>query len=530
MSLSLLPFLALLPLAWSLDANSMRERSVYQLVTDRFALPSSGGNSSCNASDRLYCGGKWSTISGHLDYIKGMGFDTIWISPVVENIGGSSGYGQAYHGYWTLDADKLNTNFGTADDLKALSKSIHDAGMYLQVDVVVNHVAAVAAGNSFRTGDSYGFFNQQSQFHPFCRIEDYTNQTSVEECWLGDDTLSLPDINTNDESIRSYWNNWVKQLVSDYSIDTIRIDTVKHVEQAFWPGFTDAAGVFNQGEILYDDPKYVGSYQKNATINPFNYGVYYPLVRAFNTSEGSMSDLVSMVEQVQTNSSDTSLYGSFLNNHDNARFESFVTDTSRVWNAHAYPFVTDGIPYFYYGTEQGFNGGNDPDNREPLWPSGYNTSAGMYQFVSKLNKARKAAAAASSSFYTTQMNITQMTANEVLIVKGPLVSLLSNRGRGQTGGNMTIPAAATGWKSGQTVVDIVTCNPFPTEDNGDLTIAIENGMPKIFLLDSQKGNVCDATSGGSSTPQGAANSRFALDALTLSVGLVGAGAVGLALL
>ena len=95
---------------------------------------------------------------------------------------------------------------------------------------------------------------------------------------------------------------------------------------------------------------------------------------------------------------------------------------------------------------------------------------------------------------------------------------------------MTIPAAATGWKSGQTVVDIITCNPFPTDDNGDLTIAIENGMPKIFLLDSQKGNVCDATSGGSSTPQGAANSRFTLDALTLLVGVVGAGVVGLALL
>jgi alpha-amylase len=154
----------------------------------------------------------------------------------------------------------------------------------------------------------------------------------------------------------------------------------------------------------------------------------------------------------------------------------------------------------------------------------------MYQFVSKLNKARKAAAAASSSFYTTQMNITQMGANEVLIVKGPLVSLLSNRGQGQASGDMTIPATATGWKSGQTVVDTVSCNTFTTGGNGDLTMAIENGMPRVLLLDSQKGNVCDATSSGSSTPQGAANSRFALDALTLSAGVVGAGVVGLALL
>jgi alpha-amylase len=33
-------------------------------------------------------------------------------------------------------------------------------------------------------------------------------------------------------------------------------------------------------------------------------------------------------------------------------------------NAAAFPFVTDGVPYVYYGQEQGFKGGNDPDNRE----------------------------------------------------------------------------------------------------------------------------------------------------------------------
>lgn len=34
----------------------------------------------------------------------------------------------------------LNTNYGTAADLLALSNALHDRGMYLMVDVVANHM------------------------------------------------------------------------------------------------------------------------------------------------------------------------------------------------------------------------------------------------------------------------------------------------------------------------------------------------------------------------------------------------------
>ena len=49
-----------------------------------------------------------------------------------------------------------------------------------------------------------------------------------------------------------------------------------------------------------------------------------------------------------------------------------------------------GIPFFYYGDEQYFSGGNDPANRESLW-NDMDTSSDMYQYVSKINAARKAA-------------------------------------------------------------------------------------------------------------------------------------------
>ncbi len=242
------------------------------------------------------------------------------------------------------------------------------------VDVVINHVAATA-GPTFTTSSAYGPFSDQGDFHPYCPIVDYSNQTQVEQCWLGDQNVGLPDLNTESQTVVNYWNTWISQLVSNHSLDAVRIDTVKHIRHTFWSGFTSSAGVFNQGEVLDGDPTYVGDYQSNGSVNPFNYPVYYDLVSAFNSSTGDLGGLVSMVSQVKAKFSDPTVAGMFLDNHDNPRFESYTNDAALIKNAHAYVLVGDGIPYVYYGSEAGFNGGNDPDNREPLWPTGYNTSS-----------------------------------------------------------------------------------------------------------------------------------------------------------
>ena len=53
----------------------------------------------------------------------------------------------------------------------------------------------------------------------------------------------------------------------------------------------------------------------------------------------------------------------------------------------------DGIPCIYYGTEQNFNGGNDPTNREDLWSSGFDTSGETFRWIQSLTKARSCHAA-----------------------------------------------------------------------------------------------------------------------------------------
>ncbi len=43
---------------------------------------------------------------------------------------------------------------------------------------------------------------------------------------------------------------------------------------------------------------------------------------------------------------------------------------------------------FYYGGEQYYSGGDDPNNREPLWDN-YNTNTDLYKILGKVNKLRK---------------------------------------------------------------------------------------------------------------------------------------------
>ena len=69
------------------------------MITDRFDAPklqyAEGGEATpCNVTQLSYCGGTFATVEGHLDYIMGMNFGAVWISPTVVNAPGG------YHGYW----------------------------------------------------------------------------------------------------------------------------------------------------------------------------------------------------------------------------------------------------------------------------------------------------------------------------------------------------------------------------------------------------------------------------------------------
>jgi alpha-amylase len=135
-------FLALITtLAHAASLDDWRGRTLYQVLTDRFARSEEDDpKADCDVVHGMYCGGTWKGIERKLDYIQGMNFDAIWISPIVAQLPQKTGWGEAYAGYWAQDLYALNDNFGTADDLKSLVTAMHDRGMYLMLDIVVNHM------------------------------------------------------------------------------------------------------------------------------------------------------------------------------------------------------------------------------------------------------------------------------------------------------------------------------------------------------------------------------------------------------
>jgi len=81
--------------------------------------------------------------------------------------------------------------------------------------------------------------SKKSDYHDFCLI-DYQNATSIKVCWEGDNTVSLPDLRTEDSNVLSVWESWITALVSKYSIDGLRLDSAQQVDNAFFPPFQSA--------------------------------------------------------------------------------------------------------------------------------------------------------------------------------------------------------------------------------------------------------------------------------------------------
>ncbi|RFU75523.1 glycoside hydrolase family 13 [Trichoderma arundinaceum] len=440
----------------SANTAAWRSRTIYFALTDRIARSSSdtGGSACGNLGD--YCGGTFKGLESKLDYLKGMGFDAIWITPVVTNSDGG------YHGYWAMDIDSINSHYGSAADLKSLVNTAHSKGFYMMVDVVANHM-----GNAKIVDDKPPPLNQDSSFHQDCDI-DWNNQTSIENCRLS----GLPDLNTQSPTIRSLYQDWVSNLVSTYGFDGVRIDTVRHVEKDYWPGFVNATGVYCIGEVFNGDPNLLLQY---TSVMPglLNYAIYYPMT-AFYQQKGSSQSMVDMHDQIGSSFPDPTALGTFIDNHDNPRFLNVKNDTSLLKNALTYTILSRGIPIVYYGTEQAFSGGNDPANREDLWRSGFNTKTDMYNTISKLTFAKHTAGGLGGNDH--KHLYVEDTAYAFSRAGGKLIAFTINTGSGSSGQYCFGTQVSNGrW---QNVFDEGKGPTYSADGNGQL---VYNGMERTTV-------------------------------------------------
>lgn len=134
--------------------------------------------------------------------------------------------------------------------------------------------------------------------------------------------MSLPDLATEDSNVLSMWETWITQLVANYSIDGLRVDSALEVDPAFFPGFQSAAGVYIVGEVDNGDPDIVCPYQDVMSgvlnypalvIRPEHLPVllkpirYFWITEAFGTvgTTTGINNLVAGVNQMKDTCADT---------------------------------------------------------------------------------------------------------------------------------------------------------------------------------------------------------------------------------
>ena len=103
-----------------------RNSRIYHLLIDRFY-----SENMSNAEKPVFAGGTLQGVISKLDYVKNLGFDTIWISPPYKGV--------SYHGYHITDFYTIDEHFGTIADIELLIKKAHEKNLKVLVDLVPNH-------------------------------------------------------------------------------------------------------------------------------------------------------------------------------------------------------------------------------------------------------------------------------------------------------------------------------------------------------------------------------------------------------
>ncbi|KAL1962055.1 hypothetical protein VTN77DRAFT_641 [Rasamsonia byssochlamydoides] len=515
--------LGLVPSAWGAGVEAWKSRTVYQVMTDRFALTDLATNVPCNTTEGLYCGGTWRGIINNLDYIQGMGFDAIMVSPIIQNLEGRVSYGEAYHGYWPQDLYTLNPHFGTEQDFQDLITALHNRSMYLMVDSVINNMAYMTNGSDPATSVNYSIltpFNQESEYHPYCVITDYENYPLAQRCWTGDNIVALPDLAQEKPQVASLLESWIQETLANYSIDGLRIDAAKHVYPDFLPQFFNASGsMFMTGEVFEQNADIICNYQKNYLPSVPNYPIYYAMIQAFTT--GNTSALSNEIQLMSNLCPDVTALSVFSENHDISRFASYTDDMSLAMNVMAFTLLFDGVPMIYQGQEQHFKGAATPDNREALWISNYNTNAPLYQLAGTLNKIRKQAGRVDPQYYDVVSYPIYTGSSELALRKGnegrQVILVLSTNGANGGEYTLTLPVS---YEAGKEVTEIMTCTNYTVDQYGSLRLNMNKGQPRVLFPADQMGGsgLCGV---GNWTPAGTPsqnNTRYGADFSSAATG------------
>lgn len=367
-----------------------------------------------------WLGGTLKGLTSKIGYLQRLGVTALWVSPIFKQVA----FQESYHGYGIQNFLEVDPHFGTREDLKELVETAHQNGIYVILDIILNHVGDVFtydAENTFWPGpyavkgfnDKEGKptipfraidlgkypeafpdgaiwpaeFQEPSNYNKRGYIRNWDNYPEYVE----GDFFDLKDIHTGEGSTDFYQpSEALVNLCEAYKfwmayadIDGFRVDTVKHVDLG-------ATRLF--AEIIHEFAQLIGkeNFYLIGEITGGRQQAFSTLeVTGLNAALG-ISEIPDRLAYMVKGYRDPSVYFSLFRNslllqkeshvwfknkvvtmfddHDmvekgnhKARFCASENGEKVVLNALALNATTLGIPCIYYGTEQCFNGAGDND-------------------------------------------------------------------------------------------------------------------------------------------------------------------------
>lgn len=373
------------------------EAVVYFMMTDRFFDGNESNNTASGAdtygdNPGLYHGGDFAGVTTKLDYLQNLGVNTIWITPIVENIKGVAvtdegsedvPYNAAYHGYWASDFTKLNPTLGTTEEFKTMISEAHKRGMRIMVDIVVNHAG----------------YGTESTF------ADMLRDKSVSEGDIKSWQSGLPDFATENADVRAKLVEWQTAWMKDYGVDYFRVDTVKHVDSTTWAALKNSTTKVNSsfkmigeyfGAGYASNGSSLGTGQMDADLD-FDFND-----QATSFVSGNISSVEKFLSARNSALNNTYMTGQFLSSHDEDGFKAalmkgkgYTKDeaTSAALVAATLQLTAKGIPVIYYGEEVGLSGLNNYPYQTNRYDMDFNLATDdnvTYQHYKNLLRIRNA--------------------------------------------------------------------------------------------------------------------------------------------
>lgn len=340
----------------------MRSAVFYQIFVERFRQGNEKKDTSYinmkwdeKPTPKSFAGGDLAGIIEKMDYLKELGINALYLTPVFRSI--------SNHKYDIIDYFMVDPQFGTKEELRQLVKLAHENGIRVVLDAVFNHCSMEM--QQFQDVLEKG---RESRFYDWFIIDgDFPEPEKMNyECFAA--CNYMPKLNTANEEVQDFLLEIAIYWIREADIDGWRLDVSDEVSHGFWRRFRKAVKKEKPdsviiGENWHDAYAYLMGDQYDSIMNYaftkacldyFAKGVF----SAKDMADKLNSNLMRNTEQVNR------MMLNLLDSHDTHRFFTEVNkDKDKMLAAIALEMVFEGAPCLYYGTELCMEGGYDPDSR-----------------------------------------------------------------------------------------------------------------------------------------------------------------------